>query len=252
LRNNISISLALYAAIALLLFASPVLSNFLLQPVQAQTTMTFKTPQPANGNIVPSGQATVTFDGQGTASTASGTIQLYIPDPNGVGPPVTLNSSITGGTITDSRYPGIDFSFTMQGQGYSLQTQCGTSSTTQPNSITINEDGGGDVGDFAGTVECSSQGGGDTTSYATQPSSSPMTGSSQGTDRGSNSTDSNSNSKDGDSDGIPDSSDKCTHNSNPKCFKEGDTSSTTTTNTTSTTHEQEQPSSNNRSGNQTG
>jgi hypothetical protein len=116
LRNNISISLAL-SAIALLLFASPVLSNFLLQPVQAQTTMTFKTPQPANGNIVPSGQATVTFDGQGTASTASGTIQLYIPDPNGVGPPVTLNSSITGGTITDSRYPGIDFSFTIARTG---------------------------------------------------------------------------------------------------------------------------------------
>jgi hypothetical protein len=36
-------------------------------------------------------------------------------------------------------------------------------------------------------------------------------------------------SDDGDGDGIPDSSDRCTHNSNPRCFKEGDTSTTTTT-----------------------
>jgi hypothetical protein len=41
--------------------------------------------------------------------------------------------------------------------------------------------------------------------------------------------DSNSRDGDGDGDGIPDSSDRCTHNSNPRCFKEGDTSTTTTT-----------------------
>jgi hypothetical protein len=50
--------------------------------------------------------------------------------------------------------------------------------------------------------------------------------------------------QDSDGDGIPDSSDKCIHNSNPRCFKEGEASSTTTTT------QQEQPSSN-RTGNQT-
>jgi hypothetical protein len=35
-------------------------------------------------------------------------------------------------------------------------------------------------------------------------------------------------SQDSDGDGIPDSSDRCTHNSNPRCFKEGDTRTTTT------------------------
>jgi hypothetical protein len=48
--------------------------------------------------------------------------------------------------------------------------------------------------------------------------------------------------RDSDGDGIPDSSDKCTHNSNLRCFKEGDTSGTTT--------QQEQPSSS-IAGNQT-
>ena len=76
-------------------------------------------------------------------------------------------------------------------------------------------------GVFSGAVECSpSEGGGDTTAQSSSPSS--LTGSSQGTDRGSSSnrTDSSSNSKDGDSDGIPDSSDKCPHNSHHRCFKE--------------------------------
>ena len=54
-------------------------------------------------------------------------------------------------------------------------------------------------------------------------------------DGGSNSN--NGDDRDSDGDGIPDSSDSCTHNSNPRCFKEGDDSTT------------EQPS--NRTGNQT-
>ncbi len=40
--------------------------------------------------------------------------------------------------------------------------------------------------------------------------------------------------QDGDRDGISDSSDKCAHSSNPRCFKEGGDTNSTTTTTTST------------------
>ena len=55
-----------------------------------------------------------------------------------------------------------------------------------------------DIGDFSGPVECSSsQGGGEDTTQSMAAG----------------------NSQDGDSDGIPDSTDRCAHNSNPRCFK---------------------------------
>ena len=57
---------------------------------------------------------------------------------------------------------------------------------------------------FGGEVECSTGGGGNTAS------SSSMTGTS---------------AQDSDGDGIPDSSDRCAHNSNHRCFKEGDDTS---------------------------
>jgi hypothetical protein len=255
LRNNISISLALSAAIAMLLLASPlVLSNLLLlQPVQAQTTMTFRTVGQAQGTDPNSGQGVgLTFDAHGTSSTSdpsrvditNGTIQLQASPPHGQ----TYNGTITSGSFTNNTSgASISFGATIDNTDYSSSSDCSTSVT---NNIKLSNAYG--ETDFSGAVECSSSSsqGGDTTSHATQPSSSSsLTGSSQGTDRGSsNSTDSSSNSKDGDSDGIPDSSDKCTHNSNPRCFKEGDTSTTTTT------HEQEPSSpssSSNRTGNQT-
>ena len=55
-----------------------------------------------------------------------------------------------------------------------------------------------DIGDFSGPVECSSsQGGGEDTTQSMAAG----------------------NSQDGDSDGIPDPTDRCAHNSNPRCFK---------------------------------
>ena len=36
-------------------------------------------------------------------------------------------------------------------------------------------------------------------------------------------------SRDSDGDGIPDSSDRCTHNSNPRCFKEDTTTQSSST-----------------------
>jgi hypothetical protein len=71
------------------------------------------------------------------------------------------------------------------------------------NSISLTDQGGLEV-PFRGPVECS-KGEGSTAS------SSSMTGTNTTQNR------------DSDGDGIPDSSDKCTHNSNLRCFKEGDT-----------------------------
>jgi hypothetical protein len=79
-------------------------------------------------------------------------------------------------------------------------TSCSTSNLNDISGTTV---GDGektlDFGDFHGAVECS-QGGG------TQSSS--MTGTTQDEHR------------DGDGDGVPDSSDRCLNNSNPRCFKE--------------------------------
>jgi len=92
----------------------------------------------------------------------------------------------------------------LAGQGGNIQilTSCSTSASNSIRVLTPQ----GDLGDFSGPVECSSQGGGNNT---TQESTSSMaSGSSQDSD------------SDEDGDGIPDSSDRCTHDSNPRCYKE--------------------------------
>jgi hypothetical protein len=229
LRNNISISLAL-SAIALLLLASPLipLSNPLLQSAQAQTNLRFSTPIPANGTDSTQGNA-LTFDAQGETFISSERLEA-----NGTYQ-ITDSSSgqvLSSGSI--SRVQGCCLSNPSNGDKITIlagpgNTQILTScSTSASNNIDILP---GDLG-YSGPVECSSssssssQGGNST---AQPSSSSPVTGAAT--------------QQDSDGDGIPDSSDKCTHNSNPRCFKEGDTSSTTT--------QQEQPSSSNRTGNQT-
>jgi hypothetical protein len=242
-RKEVSTFLALSAAIALLLLSSPLpLSNFLLQPAQAQTTMTFKTLKPATYTDPDTGQEfTLTFDAQGTA-TASGPQAakitngtIHTPDFNGDGSQ-TLTGSITSGAyITSRQPPGIQFYATIQNVVYLVESAC---TTSDDNPISISATGSSNGFVFSGAVECSpSEGGGDTTA---QPSSSSLTGSSQGTDRGSSSS---SNSTDSDRDGIPDSSDRrCTHNSHQRCFKEDTT-------THQQQQQQQQPSSSN--GNQT-
>jgi hypothetical protein len=259
LRNNISISLALSAALALVLLTSPLLplSNPLLQPVQAQTTMTFKTPKPADGTTGDTDiAATLTFDVHGTTTPGSiilkvnnGTFQITSKE-NGK---ILQSGSIGRGSFTNlssGAKLGLESIIGDPANPLIIDTHCSTSAT---NGIGVRILGGAPVGGFSGVVECSPQGGNTPTTNQQQPSSSSsLTGSSQGTDGGSssNSTESSSNSKDGDSDGIPDSSDRCPNNSQHRCFKEGDTSTTTTT-----THEQQpsspSSSSSNRTGNQT-
>jgi hypothetical protein len=263
-KGTSSTLIALFTAITLLLLASPLsLSNPILQPAQAQTSMTFKTPKPATYTDPDTGQeATLTFDAQGittpsgpaSAKITSGTIQVDLPDPDASGPTQTLTGNITSGAYITSRSPtGIQFYATIQNTDFLIESACTTSGD---NPIEVNPGGssGGifNGGIFSGAVECSpSQGGGDTTAQPSSPSpsSSSLTGSSEGTDRGSSSNSSaSSNNTDRDSDGIPDSSDNCPNNSDHRCFKEGDTGTTTSTT------DQQQPSSSsssNGAGNQT-
>jgi hypothetical protein len=255
LRKEVSTFLALSAAIALLLLASPlVLSNPLLQPVQAQTTtMTFKTPKPATYTDPETGQEfSLTFNAQGTttpsgpqaAKITNGTIQEHVSGSNGNGPQTFTGNITSGFYSTNHDPPYITFYATIQNADYYVESACTTSAD---NPIVVGPYGssGGTIldGEFSGAVECSpSQSGGDTTAQSSPPPPpSSLTGSSQGMDRGSSSS-SNSTDSDGDGDGIPDSGDRCAHNSNQRCYKEGDTSNTT---------QQQSSSSSNRTGNQT-
>ena len=235
MRKNISTLLVFSAAaIALMLLASPLaLFNILLQPVQAQSNLSFRTPTPASGTVnVPYVAASITFDAQGetfegpdklgtngTFQITSGSGQILY---GGSVFRVQANSGFAN--VNNSGKPIIVFGDVTKPkpQGtIEISTSCSTSAS---NDISVMN-----IGDFKGPVECSSsQGGGNTTT------SSSITGTTTTT-------------QDSDGDGIPDSSDKCIHNSNQRCFKEG--------NSTTTTHEQEQPpstSSNDRTGNQTG
>jgi len=243
-KDTSSTLLVLSTAMALVLLASTLLplSNFLLQPVQAQTTMTFRTPKPADGTLpcCPLMEtATLTFDVQGTVSSSDpqtakitgGTIQYQEPPNSGN---ISKGKILEGTFTNDSRHgPFLSFTAEFQNWGFTVQTLCSTSEFNvinivgyDPGSSTLN-----------GPVECtssSSQGRNSTTTTA-QPS--PMTGTTTTTQN------------DSDGDGIPDSSDRCDHNSHHRCFKEGDTSSTTSS--SSTTQQEQQPSSSGN-GNQTG
>ena len=159
----------------LLLSASPlVLSNLLLQPVQAQSTsLSFRTPTPANGMSTTQQGDMLTFDAQGTIAAASsdsqspnvanitnGTIQLHYNNNT------SYSGTITNGTFTNTTRGG-DISFTAQveNQSYLVTTPCTASDS---NSIILTN---GDLDQyFLGAVECSSSsqvGGGNTTTTST-------------------------------------------------------------------------------------
>jgi hypothetical protein len=207
------------AAIALLLLAaSPMLfsNSLVLQPVQAQTPMTFKTPTPAENpdglNLTFDAQGTTTPSGPDAAKITNGTIQVD-----------QFTGNITSGFYaTNLDPPYITFYTTLQNTDFSVQALC---TTSEDSTIVVSPEGncngpfnGG--AEFRGEVECST---------SSPSSSSPMTGTAH----------------DSDSDGIPDSSDNCPNHSHHRCFKEGDTSS-------GTTNEQQPPSSSSSSsGNQT-
>jgi hypothetical protein len=209
-RKDKSTLLVFSAATLMLLLASPVLplSNLLLQPAQAQSSLSFRTTEPADGSLCTRERATLTFDAQGTPSSSnpqhvditSGTFQVT----NSSGGILYSGNKIIAGSFTNNTSGGslglaygvnhVPTGPTCVTTGHQLfiDTSC---STTNFNDITTRSSAGNDFGDFTGAVECS-QGGGNTASS--------MTGSTQDSD--------------GDGDGIPDSSDRCANNSNSRCY----------------------------------
>ena len=236
MRKNTSTLLTISAtAIALLMLASPlVVSNFLVQPVQA-TLMpnSIQTRNPvALGDNCNVANTQITFEAQGNgAKMTSGTFQI-----------TNINNSSqilwSGDIDSDGTGPDNDGGYWLiydvdnnsnvcnAGSQLWLDVDCGNGTPDNPN-ISL-ETNGEAMGSVSGVVDCGS--GGDTTT-AQLPSSSSSSATGTITTHDS----------DGDRDGIPDSTDRCTHNSNPRCFKEGDTSTTT----------QQQSSSTSMGGNQT-
>ena len=191
----------------------------ILQPVQAtQTPITFRTPTPAvDPNLTTN---SLTFDAQGTASSSdstearitNGTFQVTDTRSG----QTLYNGSINSGGFTNSTDGGNinafgDLDYPAGGGTVGISTSC---SASIDNDIQFGLPDSNIV--FQGVVTCSV---GEVNAIA-QPSPSPPS-STTGT---TNTQDSNNNnSRDSDGDRVPDSSDRCTHNSNPKCFKEGDT-----------------------------
>jgi hypothetical protein len=248
LRKKVSTLLLLSAAIALLLTSPMLFLNVLLQPAQATIVGTnVQTPNPvALGNNCNVANAQITFDAQGnppssgsqSVTLTSGTFQVTdISSGQLLWSGNLYSGSITGydpnteDTNVEIVYNVANNSVVCEaGEQLWVYTYC-TQEPPSP-SIVLETDGGA-MGGVNGAVDCGNAG--DTTAQPS-PSSSPS----------SSMTGTTTTTQDSDGDGIPDSSDKCIHNSNQRCFKEG--------NSTTTTHEQEQPpstSSNNRTGNQT-
>ncbi len=217
MRDKISTILVLSAAI-LLLSSPPLLCN-LLQPVQAQGSVTFRTTEPSRGDdVCTSNTATITFDAHGTPSSSN---PQLVDISGGIFQITSIHDGQTlyGGNIHGGRYvntsAGGSFGMSAQandvtnntsscissGEDISLLTSCSTSDT---NSIHVYAPNQYELASFEGAVECSPQG-------DTQSSSSSMRGGSQDGDG------------DGDGDGIPNANDNCPNLPHTRCFKEGNT-----------------------------
>jgi hypothetical protein len=242
-RKDTSALLVFSAAIALLLLASPLaLSNVLLQPVQATTTLptSMQTHNPVKlGRSCSTANATLTFEAKGNGQTlTNGTFQITDSNSGQILWSGDLYRAESLGEDILLVY-GVDGNVPVcgigSGDGLQIQTGCGV------NIIEFSTDGG-DFRQASAEVDCELP---HHTTTAQQPSSS--TSMTAGT------TTTTQQDRDGDGDGIPDSSDKCTHNSNPRCFKEGgDTSGTTTTpEQQPSSTSPSSPSSSSSSGNQT-
>ena len=210
---------ALSAAAVILLSASPlVLFNLLVQPVQAQTAMNFRTPTPASGTMTkyPDLNATLTFDVHGTRLVNSEKL-----DTNGTYK-ITSNrngeilnsgsiSQVEGCCLTNDSSTGkpirlIDNPADIQ---ILISTSCNTLAT---NHIDVTNFGSeNDDGHFQGPVECSPQGGNTTITTSNQQQSS------------SSSTTTGTTTQDRDGDRIPDANDNCPNLPYTRCYKEGDT-----------------------------
>jgi hypothetical protein len=205
-KEDTSTLLALSAAISLLLSSVilPLSNPVLLQPAQATTILptSMQTRIPVKlGTSCSDANATLTFEAKGNGDTlTNGTFQIANSSSGQIlwsGDLFRANSqegviSLDYGVRGNDPVCGI-------GSGNGLEIQTGCESTT----IALTTDGG-DIRHFPAVVNCEFPS--DTTAQSSSPS---MTGTTT--------------AQDSDGDGIPDSSDRCTHNSNLRCFKEGDT-----------------------------
>ena len=251
LRKKVSTLLLLSAPILMVLSTTPFLL-FNIQPAQASSntnSMIFSTRQPASGTLCTGEPAALTLYAHGPISGQTNNVTVQIDDgqfqitnsssgDSNSGTTLYSTSLLSGQYIeyNNSQSGTVDVTGQVTGQvdlAPNRNSTCATNGQTlemsgtwvcfsekQQNFIIYNEDAKRDFGKFQGQMDC-------ITVINNDAQSSSMTGSSQGTDRGGSS----GNSKDDDGDGVPYSSDKCTYNSNPRCFKEGDTSTTTTTTT---------------------
>ncbi|HEY1247459.1 MAG TPA: hypothetical protein VGE97_00595 [Nitrososphaera sp.] len=199
LMKEVSTLLALSAAIALLLLANPLLlplSNPLLQPVQAQTTtMTFETPSPADGTWKAETPSTLTFEAHGTNSSDLQTMTGSFVIKSAQTGNILDSGNIDQGQFRNyGRGASISLNVIENGRGILMGADCKTSDNNRISFI----DTDGSSFTFFGAVECSTAGGNSV--------SSSMIGTTSTQDR--------------DGDGIPDSGDRCDHNSNQRCYKE--------------------------------
>ena len=202
-KEDTSTLLALSAAIAMLLTSTLLLSNTLLQPAQATTIVptSMQTRNPVKlGTSCSDANATLTFEAKGNGETlTNGTFRIANGSSGQIlwrGDLFRANSE-EGVILLDY---GVDGNGPVCGigSGNALEIQTGCEFTT----IELTTDGG-DIRRFPAVVDCEFPS--DTTAQPSS-SSSPMTGTTT--------------SQDSDRDGIPDSSDRCTHNSNQRCYKE--------------------------------
>jgi hypothetical protein len=195
--SAVTLMLLATAASSLLLF-----SNFLLQPAQATTIFptSMQTQNPVKlGTSCSDANATLTFEAKGNGETlTNGTFR--IADSNGgqilwSGDLFRANS-LEGDILLDYGVHGnVPVCGIGSGDGLEIRTGCGY------NVIGLSTDDG-DFRQVPAVVDCESPR--DTTTAQQPSSSTPMTGTEQ----------------DSDGDGIPDSSDRCDHNSNPRCYKD--------------------------------
>ena len=238
-KDRSSTLLVLSAAILMVLSTTPLLL-FNVQPAQASSntnSMIFRTRQPANGTLCTGEPAALTLYAHGPISGQTNNVTVQIDDgqfqitnsssgDSNSGTILYSTSLLSGQYIeyNNSQSGTVDVTGQVTGQvdlAPNSNSTCATDGQTlemsgtwvcfsekQQNFSIYNEDTKRDFGKFQGQMDCI------TVINNDARSSSSLTGSSQ--------------DRDGDGDGIPDSTDKCTHNSNPRCFKEGDTRTITT------------------------
>jgi hypothetical protein len=243
-RKKVSTLLLLSAAILMVLSITPLLL-FNIQPAQASSntnSMIFSTRQPASGTLCTGEPAVLTFYAHGPISgqtnnvtvqidegdlqitnSSSGSTSSNSGDGNSgtilystsllSGQYIEYNSSQSGtvdvtGQVTGqvAQSPNSNSTCATNGQTLEMSGTWVCFSEKQQNFSIYNEDAKRDFGKFQGQMDCI------TVINNDAQSSSSMTETTQDSD-----------SKDGDGDGIPDSSDKCPHNSNLRCYKEEDT-----------------------------